>query len=38
MEHGRVVIWFKKSLPKAERANLKALYDEDTFQMLLVPE
>lgn len=36
-EHGRVVIWFKKSLPRAERANLKALYDEDTFQMLLVP-
>ncbi len=38
MEHGRVVIWFKKELPKSARANLKALYDEDPFQMLLTPD
>jgi hypothetical protein len=37
LEHGRVIIWFKPSLPKSERANLKALFDEDTYQMLLVP-
>jgi len=37
-EHGRVVIWFKKDLPKASRASLKALYDEDPFQMLLTPD
>ncbi len=37
LEHGRIIIWFKKSLPAKERANLKALYDEDTYQMLLTP-
>src|SRR5688500_11165329 len=29
LEHGRVVVWFKKGLPRDERANLKALFDED---------
>ncbi len=37
LEHGRVIIWVKKSLPAAQRADIKALYDEDTFQILLVP-
>jgi hypothetical protein len=37
LEHGRVIIWFKKSLPASQRANVKALYDEDTYQMLLTP-
>jgi uncharacterized protein DUF3105 len=37
MEHGRVIIWFKPSLPKEQIANLKALFDEDQYQMLLVP-
>jgi hypothetical protein len=37
LEHGRVIIWFKPGLPAAERANLKALYEEDSYQMLLVP-
>jgi hypothetical protein len=37
LEHGRVIIWFKPSLPSDDRANLKALYDEDTYQMFLVP-
>jgi len=37
-EHGRIVIWFKKDLPKSARASLKALYDEDPFQMLLAPD
>jgi hypothetical protein len=37
LEHGRVIIWFKPGLPSDERANLKALYDEDTYQMFLVP-
>lgn len=36
-EHGRVIIWFKPGLPSEQRANLKALYDEDTYQMFLVP-
>jgi hypothetical protein len=37
LEHGRVAVWFKPSLPEDARANLKALYDSDTYQMLLVP-
>jgi hypothetical protein len=36
-EHGRVVVWFKPTLPRATRASLKALFDEDSYQMLLVP-
>ncbi len=38
LEHGRIIIWFKKSLPAKERANLKALYDEDAYQMVLTPD
>jgi hypothetical protein len=37
LEHGRVIIWFKPSLPQEQRADLKALFDEDSYQMLLVP-
>ncbi len=37
LEHGRVVIWFKKTLPKDERAGLKALFDEDSYQLILTP-
>lgn len=36
-EHGRVIIWFKKTLPKDDRAGLKALFDEDSYQMVLTP-
>jgi len=38
LEHGRVVVWFKKTLPKEQRAQLNALFDEDTFQMLITPD
>jgi uncharacterized protein DUF3105 len=37
MEHGRVIIWVKPSLPKKERADLRALVDDDAYQMVLVP-
>ena len=37
LEHGRVIIWFKPSLPADTRADLKALFDEDTYQMVLAP-
>ena len=37
LEHGRIIIWFKQSLPEEQRANLKALFDEDTYQMLIAP-
>jgi hypothetical protein len=36
-EHGRVVVWFKRDLSEDARANLKAFFDEDTYQMLLTP-
>ena len=38
LEHGRVIIWFKKGLPRGQRANLKALYDEDPYQIILTPD
>jgi hypothetical protein len=37
LEHGRVIVWFRPSLPEDQRADLKALFDEDSYQMLLVP-
>jgi hypothetical protein len=37
LEHGRVIVWFKPGLPKSARGDLRALYEEDTYQMLLVP-
>jgi uncharacterized protein DUF3105 len=37
LEHGRVVIWFKPGLPRDSRATLKALFDEDSYQMLITP-
>jgi Protein of unknown function (DUF3105) len=37
-EHGRVIIWFKPSLPESTRADLKALFDDQNgYQLLLVP-
>ena len=38
MEHGRIVIWFQKRLPAKQRAGLKALFDEDSYQTLLTPD
>jgi Protein of unknown function (DUF3105) len=37
LEHGRVVIWFRPGLPEDQRADLKALFDEDSYQLVLVP-
>jgi hypothetical protein len=37
LEHGRVIVWFKPGLPEQQRADLKTLFDEDTYQMALVP-
>jgi hypothetical protein len=36
-EHGRIVIWFKPTLPAKDRSDLKALFDEDDYQMVLTP-
>jgi hypothetical protein len=38
LEHGRIIIWFKKSLPADQRAALKKYFDEDTYQMVLTPD
>jgi Protein of unknown function (DUF3105) len=37
LEHGRVIVWFKPGLPESQRADLNALFDEDTYQMVIVP-
>ena len=37
LEHGRVIVWFKPSLPEQARANLKAFFDADSYQMVMVP-
>jgi hypothetical protein len=36
LEHGRVIIWFQPTLPADQRADIKALFDEDSYQMLVV--
>jgi hypothetical protein len=37
LEHGRIVIWFKPTLPESARAALKGFYDEDSYQIVLTP-
>jgi hypothetical protein len=37
LEHGRVIFWVKPSLPEEQRADIRALVDDDTYQMFLVP-
>ena len=37
LEHGRVIVWYKPSLPEDARADLKALYDEDNYQQIFTP-
>jgi hypothetical protein len=36
-EHGRVIFWVKPSAPKDVRANIRALVEDDSYQMFLVP-
>jgi hypothetical protein len=37
MEHGRVIVWVKPSLAEQVRADLRALVEDDDYQMVLVP-
>jgi Protein of unknown function (DUF3105) len=37
MEHGRVIFWVKPSIPDDQRANIRALVEDDSYQMFLVP-
>lgn len=36
-EHSRVAIWFKPTLPTKARAELKAMFDQDGYQQVLLP-
>jgi hypothetical protein len=36
LEHGRVIIWVKPTLPADDRAKLRALFEEDDYQMIMV--
>jgi len=38
LEHSRVIIWFKRDLPSKARASLKAYFDHDSYQLVLVPD
>jgi hypothetical protein len=37
LEHGRVIVWAKPSLPQEARETIRALFDEDDYQMVVVP-
>lgn len=37
LEHGRVIIWVKPSMPESARSTLRALFDEDSYQLVMVP-
>jgi hypothetical protein len=37
LEHGRVILWVKPSLPRDQRQTVRALFDEDDYQMVVVP-
>ncbi|MBA3261065.1 MAG: DUF3105 domain-containing protein [Thermoleophilaceae bacterium] len=36
LEHGRVIVWAKPSLPREARQQLRALFDEDSYQLVVV--
>jgi hypothetical protein len=37
LEHGRVILWYRPDASPQLKGQLKALFDEDTFHMLLAP-
>jgi hypothetical protein len=37
LEHGRVVFWFRPGAPAQLQGQMKALYDEDNFHVILAP-
>jgi hypothetical protein len=36
LEHGRVIIWVKPTLPREVRQKIRALFDEDSYQLIVV--
>ena len=37
LEHGRVILWFQPNAPAQVKGQMKALFDEDNYHMLLSP-
>lgn len=37
LEHGRVIVWVKPDLPEEGRETIRALFEEDEYQMVVVP-
>jgi len=37
LEHGRVLIWVRPDLPEEQRAQFKALYEEDPYHVIMLP-
>jgi Protein of unknown function (DUF3105) len=37
LEHGRIIMWFKPGAPAKVRGTLKAVFDDDPYQMVLTP-
>ena len=37
LEHGRILVWLKPDLPEEQRAQFKALYDEDPYHVIMLP-
>lgn len=37
LEHSRVIFWVKPGLPEEQRRQMRALFDEDDYQLILVP-
>lgn len=38
LEHGRIVIWFKPTVPASVKGDLKAFFDEDSYHMVLTAD
>ena len=38
LEHGRVILWYKPNASPQLKGQLKALFDEDTYHMVLTPD
>lgn len=37
LEHGRILVWVRPDLPEEQRAQFKALYDEDPYHVIMLP-
>jgi hypothetical protein len=37
LEHGRILIWVRPDMPEEQRAQFKALYEEDPYHVIMLP-